>query len=222
MAHNRTQAQLAEEAGVNTSTVHRLESGHRIHPRNLEEICTALSQTVEFVSSVLPYGAPETVRSLFVHRNSDLDWYASGDRRKRIPTDNHRQIQRDGERLRLGKLGFARSFQAYMLVMPNGPSMSRIEIFEQVNVAPNPAYKDCILVCAQGRIIFRAQDQAIELSQGDSIGFSTDQEATIEPMESIDATGFPPVVMVVTANRRGTVPLEYQNRKRARTRHKAS
>jgi len=221
MAHAQTQAELATVAGVDKATVHRLECGHRVHRRSLEKICGGLGESVDFVNSVLPYGLPEDRRKLFIHRQAENNWFASGDRRTRIPADSQARVQQPEERLRLGRQGLVRSFQAYMVVMPNSPGTSQFEIFERSWVSPNPTYEDAILLILRGEVIFRAADQVVLLGLGDSIGYSTDEEATVEPVHAIGPSDLPPLLLAITANRRGHVPIEFKDRKRMRTRHAA-
>jgi len=220
MARNMTQAELAAQAKIDVSTLHRLESGHGVHRNSIQKIANALGESVPFLNSVLPYGLPSSKRELFVHRHEELNWFASGDRRKRVPADHQARIQREEERLRLGKLGLVRSFQAYMVVMPRSPGMSQIEVFEQIFVGPNPTYDSFVIACIRGQVIFRMGDQEVTLSAGDSVGFSADEEATVEPLDPIGPSGLPPLVWAISANRRGHVPIEFQDRKRVRTRHR--
>jgi transcriptional regulator with XRE-family HTH domain len=219
MARNMTQAELASKARIDVSTLHRLETGRKVHRNTIQKIAVALGESISFLNSVLPYGLPTSKRELFVHRHEDLNWYSSGDRRKRIPADHQDRIQREEERLRLGRLGLVQSFQAYMIAMPRSPGMSQVEVFDRVFVGPNPTYDTFVIACIRGKVIFRMGDQQVSLSESDSIGFSADEEATIEPASPIGLSDLPPLVWAISANRRGHVPIEFQDRKRVRTRH---
>lgn len=222
MARNKTQAELAKEAKIDVSTLHLLESCRKVHRNTIQKVAGALGETVSFLNSVLPYGLPSSSRELFVHRREDVQWYASVDRRKRVPVDNQERIQREEERLRLGRLGLVASFQAYMVVMPRSPGMSQVEIFERVQVGLNPTYDTFVIACMSGGVIFRMGDQVVTLSQGESVGFSADEDATIEPVSPIGLSDYPPLIWAISANRRGHVPIEFQSRMRVRTRHPRS
>lgn len=220
MARNKTQAELAADAKMDVSTLHRLETGRKVHRNSVQKIADALGEPMSFLNSVLPYGLPASKRELFIHRHEDLNWFASGDRRKRVPIDHQARIQREEERLRLGRLGLVRSFQAYMIVMPRSPGMAHIEVFERIFVGPNPTYDTFVIACMRGQVTFRMGDQVVALSEGDSVGFSADEEATVEPTNPIGPTDRAPLVWAISANRRGHVPIEFQDRKRVRTRHR--
>jgi len=220
MARNRTQAELAADAKLDVSTLHRLESGRKVHRNSIQKVAEAFGESVSFLNSVLPYGLPTSQRELFVHRQEDLNWFASGDSRKRVPADHQARIQREEERLRLGRLGLVRSFQAYMVVMPRSPGMSQIEVFARISVGPNPTYDTFVIACVRGQVVFRMGDQEVALSAGDSVGYSADEEATVEPSAPIGLSDLPPLVWAISANRRGHVPIEFQDRKRVRTRHR--
>ncbi len=220
MARNKTQAELAAEAKINVSTLHLLESERKVHRNSILKVADALGATLSFLNSVLPYGFASSRRELFVHRREDLNWYAGGDSRKRVPTDHQSRIQREEERLRLGRLGLVQSFQAYTVVMPLSTGMSQIEVFGQISVGANPTYDTFVIVCQRGQVIFRMGEQDVTLSEGDSVGFSADEDALIEPAHPIGPTDLPPLLLAIGANRRGHVPIDYQNRKRVRTRHR--
>lgn len=219
MARNKTQAELAADANINVSTLHRLETGRKVHRNSIEKVASALGESLSFLSSVLPYGLPSSKRELFVHRRQDLNWFASGDRRKKAPADHQSRIQREEERLRLGRLGLVKSFQAYMVVMPRSPGISQIEVFERIFVGPNPTYDTFVIACMRGQVTFRMGDQSVLLSEGDSVGFSADEEATVEPEPPLAPADRPPLVWAISSNRRGHVPIEYQAQKRVRIRH---
>jgi len=219
MARNKTQAELAAEAKIDVSTLHLLETGRKVHRNSTRKVAEALGESLHFLNSVLPYGLPSSKRDLFVHRHEELNWFASVDRRKRVPADHQERIQREEERLRLGRLGLVASFQAYMVVMPRSPGMSKVEVFERIEVGLNPTYDTFVIACMRGSVIFRMGDQAVELSEGDSVGFSADEDATVEPVSPVGLSDFPPIVWAISANRRGHVPIEFQDRKRVRTRH---
>jgi len=222
MARNFTQAELAEMAAVDKATIYRLERGLKVHYRTLQKIAKGFGETVPFINSVLPYGLPGASRRILVHRTGDHAWFSSADTRKRIPEDSQRLIQDDRERFRLGALGLIASFQAYMVVMPNGPAVAQVEVFARCSVGPNPSYKDCILVCMRGAAIFRSGSEAITLLPGDSVGYPTDEEATVEPAGPLDPSLGAPLIWAITANRRGHVPIAFTGRKRMRTRHNRS
>jgi len=219
MAHSQTQAELASAAGVDTSTIHRLESGARVHPRTLRKVCAALGESVSFVSSVLPYGTPARGRRVFVHRRQELAWFASQDRRKQTPADSQARIQHEEERLRLGRQGLVASFQAYSFAMPNGPGVSNIEIFERVSCGRNETYENCIAFCMRGALRFQIAGEITELQEGDGIGFSADEEAWMEPLKPVGPEECAPLVWFIAANRKGHVPIEFNKIRRQRTRH---
>lgn len=222
MAHSQTQADLAKLAGVDKTTIHRLETGAKVRPRTLVKICAVLGEPVSFLNSVLPYGTPQHPRATFVHRNAALNWFAMGDRRKRIPEDNQTRIQREEERLRLGRQGLVTSFQAYTFAMPNGPGMSISEIYGQSVIGPNETYEDCVVHCARGELLFRSTRETIHLLEGDGIGFSAEEAATIEPAQAIGPNDYPPLMWFITANRKGHVPIAFRGTQRRRTRRSGS
>jgi transcriptional regulator with XRE-family HTH domain len=219
MAQSLTQADLAERAGLDKATVHRLESGKRIHLRSLEKISEVFRETVEFFNSVLPYGLPDQTQQIFVHRRADLNWFAGADKRKKVPADSQKRIQDQSERLRLGRAGLVAWFQAYTFAMPNSPGMSLSEIYGEVQWGPNATYRDSVTYCLRGEVIVTVADQTFCLGEGDGIGHSTSLTISIRPARSIGPNELPPLVAYITANRTGHVPIEFHDRKRMRTRH---
>jgi transcriptional regulator with XRE-family HTH domain len=219
MARNKTQAELAADAKIDVSTLHLLENQRKVHRNSIKKIADALGESVSFLNSVLPYGLPSSKRELIIHRREDVNWFASMDRRKHVPADHQERIQREEERLRLGRLGLVLSFQAYMVVMPRSPGMSQVEVYGRVPVGLNPTYDSFVIACMKGQVIFRMGDQEVLLSEGESVGFSADEEATVEPANPVGPSDYPPVLWAISANRRGHVPIEFQDRKRVRTRH---
>ena len=219
MAHNLTQSELATLAAVDKATVHRVEAGKRAHLRTLEKIGVALREPVSFLNSVLPYGRPEGVRELFVHRHEELTWFAIGDRRRHVPTDSQSRIQSQEERLRLGQLGLVPWFQAYTFAMPNGPGMSCSEIYAPVDFGPNETYEDCIAFCVRGELLFTVREETRLLSPGDGIGYRAEEPASTRPATPVLPGDLPPLLWFITANRKGHVPIEFSRPKRMRTRH---
>jgi len=63
LAHNWTQAKLAEEAGVSKRTVERLESGEVARLSGLVRVCRALG-LIERFDALIPASAPSPVEQL--------------------------------------------------------------------------------------------------------------------------------------------------------------
>jgi len=219
MARNMTQAEMAQKAGIDHATLHRLETGHRVRLTTLEKVAIVLKESVEFMNAVLPYGMPGQRHQLFIHRNAELNWFTVGDKRKRVPNDNQARIQDREERLRLGRSKVVEFFQAYLFAMPAGPAISFSEIYERVKLGPNPSYEDCICHCVSGQVVVTVLGQEIHLGQGDAVGFSGAEPSFVEPAHPIGPQDHPPVIMNITANRIGNVPVEFWRGKRARVRH---
>jgi transcriptional regulator with XRE-family HTH domain len=219
MAQNKTQAELAALADVSRSTLRRLESRSPIHLRNLEKICAALGRSVEVISAAMPYGEWTNQDAVYVRRKAALIWHTSGDRRRKKPEDNERLLQSSEERLRLARLGMVSFFEAFTVSLPYGPSGSIREVCTRLELAPNDTYAECILYCLRGDALVRVGEADFSIAEGDSIGFSMQGAASIEPARPIDANGFPPVVLFLLANRLGHVPVMFNHAKRRRIRH---
>jgi transcriptional regulator with XRE-family HTH domain len=222
MAINKTQAELAERAGVSPSTVRRLESGAPIQKRLLKKICDSLGRPISVVNAVMPYGEPGQFRPAHLHRCSDLTWFATGDRRPKTPEANDELIQTEEERLRIARLGLVSMFEAYMVTMPYGPSISQAVICRRQWISPNELYHECIVLCLGGNATVATGPERFHLSKGDALGFSTDLPTTIEPTHPVTKSVAPPHVLLILANRKGHSPLERRKVKRKRIRRRKS
>jgi transcriptional regulator with XRE-family HTH domain len=218
MARNKTQAEIAEAASVDRSTVRRIEAGRRVNIRSIEKICAALGRPVALINSLMPYGTPGQDRITHVHRREEISWFAIGDTRKTVAKNNQALLQTQSERLRIARLGKADMFEAYMVTLPYGPSVSRAEICGVVSLSPHETYHSCLIVCLRGELVFRVGEDAFTIREGDSFGFDTQHPATLEPASAIGKTDFPPEVFFVMGNRKGHVPVEFKQTKRRRIR----
>jgi transcriptional regulator with XRE-family HTH domain len=220
MGRDLTQAELAKRAGIDPATVHRLEAGKRVHLRSLEKICGEFHVPLELMTSVLPYGTPLEPATMFIHRQANLTWYAHGDNRKAIPKDSQARIQNEEERLRLGRSGMVDWFQAYTFAMPSGPGMAVTELFRATQWGPSPTYRDCVTYCVRGEITLQLRGQTLHLKAGDGAGYSADEITIVGPAIPVGMKDLPPLVWHITANRVGQLPIEFNRRKRMRTRHR--
>jgi len=138
--------------------------------------------------------------------------------RKGIPKDNQKLLQSEPERARLAKLGLVSMFEAYAVTMPYGPSISYAEICDVVSLGRHETYRTCILVGLRGETVFRMDGVAVRIGEWESVGFDTEREATLEPAIPRESSSFPPLVLFVMGNRRGHVPIEFNETKRKRIR----
>jgi len=218
MAHNLTQAELAERATVDTATVRRLESGRRVHIRTLQRVCDALQRPMSMVNSKASFDPPASTQALFFQAGESVEWHTFADTRKRIPEDSHARIQFEPERLRLGRSGMVGMFLSFRPAMPEGPGITTAEVYAEVEVDSSKTYSSCVYLCLRGDLFLVVEGEVKPLVAGDSIGLFPNKSVILRPAEAIGRHDLPPIVVVIGANRVGRIPGEPSGRKRVRPR----
>lgn len=168
-----SQTVVAQRAGVDLSSVHRVEKGCRTHLKTLKKI--ALGLNVTFEDMLLDKSRPDVSHPFAIHRASRAKWFAAEDRRTRLPEGHLESYQNPAERERLGTLGFVPFFKCPPLVIPpNGPGVVLLEFYD---IVPGPYnaefYEDGALYLLRGKAAGTVGGEDFELEEGDWISFKT-------------------------------------------------
>ena len=170
-----SQTELARRSSLDLASVYRVEKGAGTHLRTLKKIARGLN--IVFEDLLLQKSREESMRPFAVHRAKDAKWFASEDRRARIPEEHIADYQSELERLRLFKLGFVPFFMCPPLIIPpEGPGIVMIELFERI---PGPFnaefYEDAALYLLRGGAVGTVGDADFELEEGDWIAFKSSE-----------------------------------------------
>jgi transcriptional regulator with XRE-family HTH domain len=114
-----TRSELAERAGVNTSSLFRVEKGRTIRTQTLRKIADAMDIPLEWVLN----NQPVAEKSYRFRRSQEDQWFAFVDHRPKLPADRFEAYQAAEERQRLGTLGFVPLFGS------PGSGPMRLELF---------------------------------------------------------------------------------------------
>lgn len=199
-----TQTELATRAGVDRTSVQRLERGNSIRASTLRKICLGLGVNYGEISRLrLAYGPPAD-QSCVRHRPEDVVWHTLTDKRTRIPEDSKERIQDSAERRRLGSLGLVGRFRTYLnFIMMDGPGVFFMEIYgrqdDYRHTDAGSVYEDWIMYCIRGNVLLWQGETSELLSEGSAIGFRSGFRFALE---AAGAQETPPQVMFIGANRR--------------------
>lgn len=199
-----TQAELAAKAGVDRTSVQRLERGRSIRASTLRKICLGLGVNYGEISRLrLSYGPPLD-QSCVWHRSQDAVWHTLTDKRTRVPEDSKVRIQDPAERRRLGSLGLVGRFRTYLnFIMIDGPGVFFMEVYGRQDdwrhTDPGSVYEDWIMYCLRGDVLLWQGESSELLTEGSAIGFRSGFRFSLEAASDSE---IPPQVMFIGANRR--------------------
>jgi len=178
-----TQAELAERAGITVRTLYRAERGFPARHSSLEKIANGLNMSLDELLREKPV-MDGTAQAYVLHRAAENVWSAPIDRRRNVPEDNETRVRSASERRRLGLLGLTPLFLCYpVLVMPEGPGATLLEVYGRYENAINPeVYRDAMMHCLRGGVRLGILDEIVELGEGDFVGYVSRNLRWIEPV----------------------------------------
>ncbi len=186
---------LATKAGVDKSTVSRVEQGKPSRFSVREKLCRALGTWPDWLEAT----ASEVGPCYSIHRRSAEEWVLVGGEKR---FGRHRAKEpsfADGkERSRLGSLGFAQRFYARLFCNPPDRSLSAgvMELFHEDN--PPSAHEGTEFVyCQRGAIKVSFPDCFFVLAEGEAATFDARVPHTYSPAEPLQNPKEPPLLLYV-------------------------
>jgi len=199
----KSQANLAQSAGLGISTIYQVERGMPIGARSFRKIADALDTSPDRLKIPPQTLLAPTLRAL-VHRPGDNFWTMTHDQRSRNPEDNLSLIQDAKERLRLGRLGLVSAFcAATSFIMPEGPGLVNLEVFGKVPLFNATIYRFAMLSCTKGRLRLVFSDETVEIGEGEIAGYRTEDLQWMEPASPVDPVDLPVLVTWIGSVRVG-------------------
>jgi len=198
-----SQTELSERAGINLSSVFRVEKGKPVRAATLGKIAKGLDVVLDTLLSGDP--APPEGPNLIVHRAAIASWFAEQDRRAKLPADHVERYQDANERRRIGRVGFVSWFMSPpTTIMKNGPGVVPLEIHGLGHGPFNMHfYEDAVIYAVRGRVSVQAGSDVVNLDEGDWVGFKSANLLSIGPVGPLEAQTEPPLVLWIGANRIG-------------------
>jgi transcriptional regulator with XRE-family HTH domain len=197
-----SQAEVAAKAKISERTLRRAEAGFPVRDETIVRICEALTWSFEEATTSVRYlQARDEATPFRVHAPQDTVWYATEDRRKMRPDDDHQRIQDPAERHRLGSLGLVAMFIGTLqFSMPEGPGIAFFEVYGPVQFGGHQAsYHELFLYCLRGEVTFTVAGRRIRVVEGGALNVGTDRVG-LEPTHPVGEHDLAPIVMHVGAN----------------------
>jgi transcriptional regulator with XRE-family HTH domain len=189
---------LAEKAGIARYTVIRIEEGRPCKTDTLTKLRKALHLFSDQLTRPLPPSDKYAV-----HRASETSWTVAKSKdlyQKQLARDDPSHVNDEGERQRLGGLGFQPFFTAKLDSELAGGMISPgiMELHQQSWVDAH--YGEEFVYCLRGRVRISVDGDDCELGPGDSMVFDAGRPHQYFPV-AFDEDGRPPQILVVVAMR---------------------
>lgn len=167
----KSQAEIAELAGISIRTLFRIENGSIVRLGTLNRICDALGcDLAEISTSQRLIQSKKTDELYLLHPREKTVWYADGDLRRMKPSDSQTLIQNEAERHRLGSLGFVSMFvTSPSFTLTYGPGVALFELYGKHSTTYPFLYRDLLFVCLRGEVLFTIESEVVRVRAGEAI-----------------------------------------------------